>query len=178
MTSQTNLKLVLALDVRPRRFGFVVFEGPNQLLDWGIRSFFSGHSRLPTDEKVVALINDLSPSVIVVRERQGQSDAKVLETLRQQAKDRNIAFTFISQKAIMKAFAGARKNKHDVASALAQQFSILMSKLPRKHKCWQTEDYRMSIFDAAAAGVAYFSRRGKRPSTTSGNDFASSESPR
>src|SRR5216683_2095606 len=28
-----------------------------------------------------------------------------------------------------------------------------MSKLPRRHKCWQTEDYRMSIFDAAAAGT-------------------------
>jgi len=59
----------------------------------------------------------------------------------------------------MKAFAGTEKNKNEVASALAQQFSILMSKLPRRHKCWQTEDYRMSIFDAAAAGVAYFAGR-------------------
>jgi hypothetical protein len=66
----------------------------------------------------------------------------------------------------MKAFAGAGKNKHEVASVLAQQFSILMSKLPRRHKCWQTEDYRMSIFDAAAAGVAYFTRRKQMPTST------------
>ena len=178
MNNQSSRKLVLALDIRPRRFGFVVFEGPNQLLDWGIRSFFPGPSRLPADEKVVTLISDFSPSIIAVRERQGQSNAKVLKTLRDEATRRKIPLRFISQKAMMKAFAGADKNKHEVASVLAQQFSILMSKLPRRHKCWQTEDYRMSIFDAAAAGVAYFSRRGKRPSTTSGNDFASSESPR
>jgi len=66
----------------------------------------------------------------------------------------------------MKAFAGTGKNKHEVASVLAQQFSILMSKLPRRHKCWQTEDYRMSIFDAAAAGVAYFTRRKQMPTST------------
>jgi hypothetical protein len=29
---------------------------------------------------------------------------------------------------------------------------------PLKKKCWQTEDYRMGIFDAAASGVAYFVR--------------------
>ncbi len=159
MTNQSSQKLVLAFDVRPRRFGFVAFEGPDRLLDWGIRGSFAGPSRLPAGKKVLTLINDFSPSVIVVRERQGQSDAKVLETLRRQAKERKIALRFISRKAIMNAFAGNGKNKHEVASVLAQQFSILMSKLPRRHKCWQTEDYRMSIFDAAAAGVAYFTRR-------------------
>jgi len=158
MTNQSSQKVVLAFDVRPRRFGFVVFEGPNQLLDWGIRSSFPEPSRIPAEKKVLTLINDFSPSVMVVRERQGQSDVKVLETLRRQAKERHIALSFISQREIMKTFAGAKKNKHEVASALAQQFSILMSKLPRRQKCWQSEDYRMSIFDAAAAGVAYFRR--------------------
>jgi len=31
--------------------------------------------------------------------------------------------------------------------------------MPPKRKCWQSEDYRMGIFDAAAVGVAYFVRR-------------------
>ena len=35
----------------------------------------------------------------------------------------------------------------------------LAAKLPPKRKIWQSEDYRMSIFDAAAVGVAYFVRR-------------------
>jgi hypothetical protein len=161
MSNQSIHNVVLAFDVRPKRFGFVVFEGPDRLLDWGIRSFSSGASaaKLPADKKILSLIKDLSPSVIVVRERQGYSDVNILRTLRHQARNRTIPLRFISRKAIVRAFAGNEKNKHEVASALAQQFSILMSKLPRRHKCWQSEDYRMSIFDAAAAGVAYFSRR-------------------
>ena len=40
-----------------------------------------------------------------------------------------------------------------------QQFPALASRLPPRRKCWQSEDYRMGIFDAAAVGVAYFVRR-------------------
>ena len=36
MNNATNQKRVLALDVRPRSFGYVVFEGPTLLLDWGV----------------------------------------------------------------------------------------------------------------------------------------------
>jgi hypothetical protein len=39
-----------------------------------------------------------------------------------------------------------------------QRLSVLAAKLPPKRKCWESEDYRMSIFDAVALGVAYFAR--------------------
>jgi hypothetical protein len=162
MTTQGNQKRVLAFDVRLRRFGFVAFEGPDHLLDWGVRSFYSGACavKIPAGKKIRTLIDDFSPSVIVVRERGGHGDApNILKALRREASSRKIPLRFISRKAIMKAFAGTGKNKHEVAAALAQQFSILMSKLPRRQKCWQSEDYRMGIFDAAAVGVAYFTRR-------------------
>ena len=45
-----------------------------------------------------------------------------------------------------------------IASVLAKQFPTLDLRLPPKRKIWQSEDYRMSIFDAAAAGVAYFEK--------------------
>jgi len=60
-------------------------------------------------------------------------------------------------------------NKREVASVLAEQFLALLSKLPPRRKCWQSEDYRMSIFDAAAAGVAYFGRYQKRMPNGSGD---------
>jgi hypothetical protein len=44
---------------------------------------------------------------------------------------------------------------------LAKQFPKLASRLPPKRKIWQSEDYRMGIFDAAAVGVAYFVRHPK-----------------
>jgi hypothetical protein len=42
MSDHSIQKRVLALDVHPRSFGYVVFEGPNRLLDWGVRSFRFG----------------------------------------------------------------------------------------------------------------------------------------
>jgi hypothetical protein len=59
---------------------------------------------------------------------------------------------------------GFESNKYEVASALALQFPALASRLPPRRKCWQSEDYRMGIFDAAALGVAYFSRSQNRSS--------------
>ena len=57
-----------------------------------------------------------------------------------------------------RAFVGFESNKYEVASVLAKQFPALASRLPPKRKIWQSEDYRMGIFDAAAVGVAYFTR--------------------
>jgi len=31
--------------------------------------------------------------------------------------------------------------------------------LPPKRRPWQSEDYRMTIFDAAAVGIAYFAEK-------------------
>jgi len=67
---------------------------------------------------------------------------------------------------VNRAFVGFESNKYEVASALAKQFPTLASKLPPKRKCWQSEDYRMGIFDAAAVGVAYFTRRKQMPTST------------
>jgi len=36
------------------------------------------------------------------------------------------------------------------------KYSELLSILPPKRRPWQSEDYRMTIFDAAAVGIAYF----------------------
>jgi hypothetical protein len=79
---------------------------------------------------------------------------------------------------VNRAFVGFESNKYEVASALAKQFPALASRLPPKRKIWQSEDYRMGIFDAAALGVAYFVRYRKRLLPAPAGDLTSSESPR
>jgi len=73
---------------------------------------------------------------------------------------------------VSRAFVGFERNKYEVASALALQFPDLASRLPPRRKCWQSEDYRMGIFDAAALGVAYFARRRMQLPTASAEDSA------
>jgi len=79
--------------------------------------------------------------------------------IERQVRSRRIPVIFISQADLNKAFVGSEATKYEMASALAKWFPVLASRLPPKRKCWHGEDYRVDIFDAAAAGVAYFTRR-------------------
>jgi hypothetical protein len=164
MTTQSNEKRVLALDVHPRSFGFVVFEGPNQILSWGVRSFRPGVNavKTPAGEKVFTVLDKFKPSAVGIRERETggrPKKTKILATIERKARSRRIPVRFISRGDVNRAFVGFESNKYEVASALAKQFPALASRLPPKRKIWQSEDYRMGIFDAAAVGVAYFTQR-------------------
>ena len=63
-------------------------------------------------------------------------------------------------KAVFRVFRA--KSKHDIASMLAQMFPELLWKLPPKRKIWESEHFRMVMFDAIALGFAYWQRDGTR----------------
>ena len=164
MTALHNTKRVLALDVHPRSFGWIVFEGPNDILNWGVRSFRPGVSvtKTPEGTKLLTLLDKFAPSAVVIRKRVTRGNSKkpeLLSIIERQVRSRRIPLTFITPRDVNRAFVGFESNKYEVASVLAKQFPALASRLPPKRKCWQSEDYRMGIFDAAAVGVAYFVRR-------------------
>jgi len=163
MTHFGSEKRVIALDVRSRNFGFVVFEGPNEILDWGVRSFRSGANavKTPAATKLLALLDEFTPSAVVIKERATGSakKPKLLSIIERQVRTRRIPLRFMIPRDVNRAFVGFESNKYEVASALAKQFPTLASRLPPKRKIWQSEDYRIGIFDAAAVGVAYFVRR-------------------
>src|SRR5712692_5379072 len=64
-----NRKRVLALDLHPLCFGFVVAESPDQLLDWGVRSFRHGANavKVPMSKRLASLIDDYRPNTLLVR---------------------------------------------------------------------------------------------------------------
>jgi len=58
---------------------------------------------------------------------------------------------------VYRTFAGTGAGtKYGIATALVRAFPELLVRLPPKRKPWQTEDSRMSIFDAVALGLTYF----------------------
>ena len=135
MTDQTNEKLVLALDVHPQSFGFVVFEGPNQILDWGVRSFRTGVNavKVPAATKFLALLDEFGPSAVVMRERLTGRPAKQTKMhmmIEREARSHRIPVRRITHREVNRAFVGFDRNKYEVASALAQQFPDLASRLP------------------------------------------------
>ena len=174
MNKPANPKRVLALDVRPRSFGYVVFEGPALLLDWGAQSFRNGRNavRVPLATKIAALLEDFQPAVVVAKEPPSRKKVnrartrKILEVVRHKAGLRGIRTRVFDRRAPSKLFGGEeRLTKYKIATALADRFAELRPVLPPKRKPWESEDYRMSMFDAATLGVAYFDRQ-KNPAPT------------
>ena len=84
--------------MRPRSFGYVVFEGPTLLLDWGVQSFRNGANavRIPLATKIAALLEDFRPAVVVAKEPPSRKKVnrartrKILELVRHKASLRGI----------------------------------------------------------------------------------------
>ena len=170
--SHVSRRRVLILDLRSRRFGYVIFEGPHTLLDWGIRTYTEGkHSSL--GRRLNDLKSMFAPSVILVRnavERNpiGQAAIRLaLHNLMAFAKRALVTVLLIDESSRRGFFSReAKVNKHDIARMMAAQFPELSWRLPPKRKPWQSEPTRQSIFDAASLGVFYFAQHADKQKTT------------
>ncbi|MBZ5722933.1 MAG: hypothetical protein LAO03_21540 [Acidobacteriia bacterium] len=73
---------------------------------------------------------------------------------------RRISMRCLSRRGIRKAFSNeGRITKYAIASMLIEHFPFLASRLPRKRRIWESEDYRMSMFAAVALVLAASGRR-------------------
>src|SRR5215831_7045008 len=152
---------VLAIDPSTRGFGFAVLEGPNRLIDWGVKE-----TKTDKKKRSLKLIEELmeryQPKVFVVEDyggkgsRRCQRVGELIRDISKVALKRGIRVKSISRLKVKQAFSqcGA-SNKHEIAIAIAKQFPELAPRLPRFRKPWMSEDYRMSIFDAVGFGLAF-----------------------
>lgn len=161
--TQSECRLV-ALEIRPRVMGFVIFDERKRLVDWGSRKY---RVRTQTLLKVVTkklnvLLDLYVPSAVVVRTRDVRSRKArrridtVTGILRAEARRRAIKVQMVSTKAIRRRFAPHHcATKQEIARLIAGWFRELSLKLPPKRKHWRTEDSRMILFDAAATALTF-----------------------
>lgn len=163
---------VLAIDPSTRGFGFAVLEGQDRLIDWGVKE-----TKVNKDRKSLRLIEDLieryQPSLIVVEDYDGEGSRRCLRIQRlitdisKLSLKRKIKVRSFSRAEVKQAFCESRAlNKRDIAMAIAKRFPELTPRLPPVRKPWMSEDYRMSIFDAVALGVACFHFENKKKKAT------------
>ncbi len=104
---------LLALEVRPRRLGFAVFQGVATLLDWGVRHYDgkSGSLETKVSRRIERLMNFHSPCLIVMRLRTGlprnrhDAVARVVQKLRSEAKCRSVRIRVVDKETVRKFFA-------------------------------------------------------------------------
>lgn len=156
---------LLALEIRPRKFGFVVFAGPTRVLDWGVRCAVKRDAprQLIAGKAVRSLLDLHEPSAVVVRvtdrtsKREEVAVRAVAKAIRAEARRRSIEWRTIHAREVKRLFAQyGCKNKQQAASLIGEWSEELSWKVPRERKAWQAESYHACIFDAAAAGIAFF----------------------
>ena len=157
--------IVLAFDLRHRRFGYAVFQGHRTLLEWGQRVYpaVGEAERDLAQRRIAKLLDGFTPDLILLKQERwdrGHADQHLsfpLTALQTEAQRYRIPIRLIPESSVRSAFAvfGCR-TKPDIAATLASLFPELLRSIPPPRKAWQAEHPRMTGFDAVALGVTYW----------------------
>jgi hypothetical protein len=174
--ASARCKRILAIDPTHRGFGYVVIEGPDRLVDWGLCQQRSGQ-RSDAAHRVRDLVRRLVPDVLVIEDT-GHCDCRRSERVRRLLHDIAIAAAtleirtrLVPATVVRARFAAlGAKNKDAVARIVAARFPELARSLPPPRKPWQSEDERMAVFDALALTLEVRNPRAsrRRPKSVSG----------
>jgi Holliday junction resolvasome RuvABC endonuclease subunit len=171
MTTRNHRKneRILAIAPSSRGFGFAVMEGGDTLVDWGVRSV-TGDKNIDALKKAEAMIALYKPGVLVLedasakRSRRSRRIRDLTKQIIATTARRRINVALLSREQVMQTFfEDGRGTKHSIARILAMRFrEELGHRLPPKRKPWNSEDYRMGIFDAVALALAHSLHRRKQ----------------
>jgi RNase H-fold protein (predicted Holliday junction resolvase) len=171
-------KRILAIDPAGRGFGFAVFEGPDHLVDWGVRGA-KARNHTQAIAHLEELVDYYGPDVIVTQKidnpevhRGFRARAFLREALKVSAAYQ-VPVRTITSRDLVRAFSDlGYPTKHKIATRIGELFPELAPRVPPFRKPWMSEDYRMAIFDAVAFGLTYFRRGRPRPLETGPTDLA------
>jgi len=156
----TKDKRVLAIDPSTRGFGFAILEGPNRLIDWGVKETKSD-KKTRSLKFIRELIDQYQPKVLVVEDYMGKGSRRcrrireLINDISKLAMKRKVRVKSFSRLKVKQTFSeSGATNKYEIAIAIAKRFPELAPRLPRFRKPWMSEDYRMSIFDAVGLAIA------------------------
>ena len=153
---------VLAIDPTSKGFGYAVLEGPDELIDWGVKEDRQNRNTRCL-KQIAGLIERWRPDVFVVEEVRGKSSRRSLRVRELITETLNLAavkgirrFT-ITRPMIRITFAtDGVLTKHHIATDIARRFPELARRLPPLRKPWISEPARMSIFDAVSYALTYY----------------------
>lgn len=162
---------ILAIEARRSRFGYALFEGPKRLLDWGgsaVPAELAGKAAAEAARKRITLaLRRCHPVAAVIRRprkmrnERGVTLGPIWRTIVSEATALSIPVYCISSREVRDAFRLLKGGtKEQIAELLVGIFPELLARLPPKRKKWQPEYRGMIVFDAVAAGFAYWHLKG------------------
>jgi hypothetical protein len=158
---------VLAIYPFSRGFAFVLFEGPNNPFDWGVKDIKEKHRNVQTLDAIKHLIDRYNPDAIIIEEtgvggaKRSSRIRKLYRSIVHLCNTELIDLYRFSPAAIRRYFepVGA-VTKYEIAKAIGRQIPAFAHRMPKVRKPWMSADPRQSLFDAAALGLVYYGSRG------------------
>lgn len=158
----TTTQRVFALDPYSRGLGFVVLEGPQHLIDWGLKeSRRDKHVR--GLRHVAQLIETYHPDILVIEAiqdplcRRCPRVRELLHKMSQLAAEKKLKTRSFSRRAVQATFSEVSPvTKYEMMNAIVERLPELTPWRPPFRKPWMSESSRASIFDAVALALTYF----------------------
>jgi hypothetical protein len=149
----------LGISVRPDGFGFVVIEDAIAL-DCGVRACDRDQSEDCLGQQFQRIVKMYHPSTVVLLTTGSPlATAKrnsIVSVITKKTNQGNVVLARLRGAAVRRYFrqfdAGT---KYEIAQTVVKILPELGWRLPQKRKPWQSEQRRLSIFDAAAAVIAH-----------------------
>jgi hypothetical protein len=148
---------ILSISLTYRGFGFLIFENGETVIDWGHASVFN-HDPEIFEKRINTLIeyNQVKSVLSYSTHRRPIQIQKNICSLKKICKKHRVKIKFLTQKNVTDVFESfGAYTKYQRAGLIVEYLPDLSYKLPPKRKPWQSEDIRMSIFDAACLALSY-----------------------
>jgi RNase H-fold protein (predicted Holliday junction resolvase) len=155
---------IIALDPTTKGFGYAILDLPLRLIAWGL-AHISGEKRSGAVARFEALLDQFRPDAVVLEDTTAPGSRRyprmrdLIETLAKTARERGVAVYTVARLAVIACFSSKdeRATKAKIAKTLAVAFPELAEKVPKQRKTYQSEDERISIFDAVSLAVTFAS---------------------
>ena len=156
-------RYVLSVYANSRGLGYVIFEAPLALHDWGIRRAYGKAANQKAAHMIEILIRGYKPYVLVLEDWTALSARRVgrvtalYQHLDVLARKHGVDVAYVSMDQVHKQFASQNAyTKHDIAVTIAARIPALSFSVPPERRVWMRQDPRQVLYDAAALGITFF----------------------
>lgn len=164
----TALKhFVLALAPVSRGFGLFVVDVAGKAIDWRVREIRdTEHRNARCQAAADQLLDEFRPKVLVIEDHRAPGSRRhpriqeLLDLFAETALAQGVKVVRYGVHEVRAAFGlSVRANKHAVASEVAKRFPVLLQRLPKPKRIWETEAHAMAMFQAGALALTYLAAR-------------------
>ncbi len=161
-TQYDKPKIVYAIYPNANGFGFVLMNGPRNLLDFGIVRI-NPICNFKLLEKIQDSVSYFKPTVVILLDPNGKSSRtgkrtrKLLDKISTFSKSENLEVAQISRDQIRDVFENfGVSTKFEISQWLLTEFKELETRRPKKRKLWTSEDRNQTLFDSLSLALTWF----------------------